>query len=176
MTQPDESPDLELVTAALRADSADAAVYARVLTESLGESLPPGCVTIERERSVSDRMRGRPGTVSRITVRLGERVMSLAVRAGQPSAEICREVRGVVLSRQPVAVQEWAAELARALVGYAEQNARAAEALRRLVTGTLAWGATTRPAWLPCCRGRSDQHSVASGWGSPRVLRRLGGR
>src|ERR1700722_4998615 len=51
MTQPDESPDLELVTAALRADSADAAVYARVLTESLGESLPPGCVTIERDRS-----------------------------------------------------------------------------------------------------------------------------
>ena len=32
-------------------------------------------------------------------------------------------------------VHEWAAELARALVGYAEQNARTAEALRRLVTG-----------------------------------------
>ena len=136
MTQPDESPDLELVTAALRADSADAAVYARVLTESLGESLPPGCVTVERgHRSASDRMHGRPGTVSKITVRLGDRVMSLAVRGGQPSAEICREVRGVVLSRQPVPVNEWAAELARALVGYAEQNARTAEALRKLVTG-----------------------------------------
>jgi len=90
MTQPDESPDLELVTAALRADSADAAIYARVLTESLGESLPPGTVTIERDRSMSDRMKGRPGTVTSITVRLGDRVMSLAVRGGQPSAEICR--------------------------------------------------------------------------------------
>jgi hypothetical protein len=136
MTEPGESPDLEMVTAALRADSADVAVYARVLTESLGESLPPGCVTIERDRSVSDRMRGRPGTVSSITVRLGERVMSLAVRNGEPAAEICREVRGVVLSRQPVPVQEWAAELARTLVGYAEQNAQAAEALRKLVTGS----------------------------------------
>ena len=136
MTEPDQSPDLELVTAALRADSADAAIYARVLTESLGESLPPGCVSIERNASLSDRLHGRPGTVSKITVRLGERVMSLAVRAGQPSAEISREVRGVVLSRQPVGVQEWAAELARALVGYAEQNARTAEALRRLVTGS----------------------------------------
>ncbi len=136
MTEPGDSPDLEMVTAALRADSADVAVYARVLTESLGESLPPGCVTIERDRSVSDRMRGRPGTVSRITVRLGERVMSLAVRNGEPAAEICREVRGVVLSRQPVPVQEWAAELARTLVGYAEQNAQAAEALRKLVTGS----------------------------------------
>lgn len=136
MTEPGGSPDLEMVTAALRADSADVAVYARVLTESLGASLPPGCVTIDRERSVSDRVKGRPGEVSRITVRLGERVMTLAVRSGQPSAEICREVRGVVLSRQPVQVNDWAAELARALVGYAEQNARTAEALRRLVTGT----------------------------------------
>jgi hypothetical protein len=136
MTEPVPSPDLDLVTAALRADSADATIYAQVLTESLGESLPPGCVTIERDRSVSDRMHGRPGKVTKITVRLGEQVMTLAVRAGQPSAEILREVRGVVLSRQPVPVQDWAAELARALVGYAEQNARTAEALRRLVTGT----------------------------------------
>lgn len=136
MTEPVPSPDLDLVTAALRADSADATIYAQVLTESLGESLPPGCVTIERDRSVSDRMHGRPGKVSKITVRLGEQVMTLAVRAGQPTAEILREVRGVVLSRQPVPVADWAAELARALVGYAEQNARTAEALRRLVTGT----------------------------------------
>lgn len=136
MTEPEGSPDLEMVTAALRADSADVAVYARVLTESLGGALPAGCVTVDRDRSVSDRMHGRPGQVTRITVRLGERVMTLAVRSGEPAAEICREVRGVVLSRQPVQIQEWAAELARALVSYAEQNARAAEALRRLVTGT----------------------------------------
>lgn len=136
MTEPVPSPDLDLVTAALRADSADVTIYAQVLTESLGESLPPGCVTIERDRSVSDRMHGRPGKVTKITVRLGEQVMTLAVRAGQPNAEILREVRGVVLSRQPVPVSDWAAELARALVGYAEQNARTAEALRRLVTGT----------------------------------------
>jgi hypothetical protein len=135
MTEPGDGPDLDMVTAALRADSADVAVYARVLTESLGGALPPGCVTIERDRTMSDRMRGRPGEVSGITVRLGERVMSLIVRAGRPSAEICREVRGVVLSRQPVQVQDWVAELARALVSYAEQNAQAAEALRRLVTG-----------------------------------------
>jgi hypothetical protein len=135
MTEPVDGPDLEMVTAALRADSADVAVYARVLTDSLGGALPPGVVTIERDRTMSDRMHGRPGEVSRVTVRLGERVMSLAVRSGGPHAEICREVRGVVLSRQPVQIQEWAAELARALVSYAEQNAQAAAALRRLVTG-----------------------------------------
>ena len=57
------------------------------------------------------------------------------MRGGQPSAEICREVRGVVLSRQPVAVQEWAAELARALVGYAGAESQDGGGTSRLVTG-----------------------------------------
>jgi hypothetical protein len=126
---------LDMVAAALRADTADVAVYARVLTESLGGSLPPGCVQVDRDRSLSDRAKGRPGQVSKITVRLGDRLMTLAVRGGQPVAEICREVRGVVLSRQPVGIQEWAGELARALVEHAEQNAQAAQALRKLVLG-----------------------------------------
>ncbi len=136
MTEPADSLSFDMVTAALRADSADVAVYARVLTESLGDALPADWVTVERERTMSDRVRGRPGQVSRITVRLGEQVLALAVQAGRPTAEICREVRGVVLSRQPVAMQQWVDELARALVAHAEQNATAAQALRRLVAGT----------------------------------------
>src|SRR5712664_391043 len=107
-----------MVTAALRLDSADAAIYASVLTKSLSEALPPGYVTVERERSMSDRMRGRPGEVSKV-----------AVKNGQPAAEICREVRGVVLSRQSVPLQLWAAALASALMSHAESNAQAAEAL-----------------------------------------------
>ena len=136
MIEPGDSLSLDMVTAALRADSADVAVYARVLTESLGDALPPGWVTIDRDRTVSDRMRGRPGQVSRITVRMGELVMTLGVERGAPVAEICREVRGVVLSRQPVPVAAWAQELARALVAHAEQNAATATALRKLVAGS----------------------------------------
>jgi hypothetical protein len=139
VTEPARGPDgpsLDMVTAALRADSADVAIYARVLTESLGEALPPGCVTVDRDRSVSDRMRGRPGQVSKITVRLGEQVLTLGVQGGVPVAEVCKEVRGVVLSRQQVQPGVWAEELARALVTHAEQNAEAAQALRRLVTGS----------------------------------------
>ena len=135
MTEPDDALSLEMVTAALRMDSADVAVYARVLTKSLSEALPPGYVTVERERSVSDRMRGRPGEVSKVVVRLGDQLMTLAVKNGQPAAEICREVRGVVLSRENVPLQQWASALASALVAHAESNAQAAEALRRLVTG-----------------------------------------
>ena len=135
MTEPDDALSLEMVTAALRLDSADVAVYARVLTKSLSEALPPGYVTVERERSMSDRMRGRPGEVSKVAVRLGDQLMTLEVKNGQPTAEICREVRGVVLSRQNVPVQQWASALASALVQHAENNAQAAQALRRLVTG-----------------------------------------
>lgn len=135
MTEPADDLSLEMVTAALRVDSADVAVYTRVLTKSLSEALPPGYVTVERDRSVSDRMRGRPGEIAKVVVRLGDQLMTLAVRNGQPSAEICREVRGVVLSRENVPLQQWATALASALVVHAENNAQAAEALRRLVTG-----------------------------------------
>jgi hypothetical protein len=139
MTSPGQDPalDLEMLGAALRADTADVSVYARVLTESLGDALPPGCVDVERVRSVSDRVKGRPGRVAKVTVRLGEKVLTLSVPEGRaPAGEVCREVRGVVLSRQPVALQEWADELARELVVLASQNAGAAEALRRLVAGS----------------------------------------
>lgn len=127
-----------MVTAALRADSSDIAIYTQVLTDSLGASLPPDCIQVDRDRSVSDRMKGKPGRVTRITVRLGDQVLTLRAGGGAPTAEICREVRGVVLSRQPVGVGQWAAELAKALVSHAEQNAATAEALRRLVAGGQA--------------------------------------
>jgi hypothetical protein len=138
MTEPGDALSFEMVAAALRSDSADVAIYARVLTDSLGDALPAGVVTVDRPRTMSDRMRGRPGEVTKITVRLGDQVLTLGVQHGRPAAEICREVRGVVLSRRPVPLTEWAAELAKALVAYADQNAQAAQVLRRLVTGTEA--------------------------------------
>jgi hypothetical protein len=110
MTEPDDALSLDMVTAALRADSTDVAIYARVLAQSLGEALPPDLVSVERDRTMSDRMRGRPG-------------------------EISSSVRGVVLSRQTVPIADWAAALATALVSYAGQNAQAAQALRKLVSG-----------------------------------------
>jgi hypothetical protein len=125
-----------MVTAALRLDSNDVAIYASVLTKSLSEALPPEYVTVERERSMSDRMKGRPGEISKVEVRLGDQVMTLAVKNGRPVAEICREVRGVVLSRQAVPVQQWANALANALMVHAESSAQAAAALRRLVLGS----------------------------------------
>ena len=137
MTEPGDGLSLEEITAALRADSADVALYARVLTESLGDALPAGCVVVDRDRSMSDRLHGRPGQVTKITVRLGEKVLTLTTVPGRPpTAEICREVRGVVLSRQPAGLQEWINDLARELAAQAQQNAHTAEVLRKLITGS----------------------------------------
>ena len=123
-----------MVAAALRQDAADVATYARVLTVTLADVLPPGSVTVEYERSLSDRLKGRDGHPSRIVVRLGERTLFLA-GGGRPVAEIHHEVRGVVLSRDQVTLDVWVQALARELVAQADASARAAEALRRLVTG-----------------------------------------
>src|SRR6266849_4210974 len=117
MTEHDDALSLDMVTAALRADSTDVAIYARVLAQSLGEALPGDWVSVERDRTMTDRMRGRPGEISKVVAKLGELQMTLAVRNGQP-------------------VGEWAATLAGALVSYAEQNAQAAQALRKLVAGS----------------------------------------
>ena len=137
MTEHDDAVSLDMVTAALRADSTDVAIYARVLAQSLGEALPADCVSVERDRTMSDRMRGRPGQVTKVTVRLGEKVLTFATAPGRLSAaEICREVRSVVLSRQPAGMQEWVDELARELAAHAQQNANAAEVLRKLVAGS----------------------------------------
>jgi hypothetical protein len=126
--------DFDMVAAALRQDAADVATYARVLTVTLADVLPPGSVEVEYERSLSDRLKGREGHPSRIVVRLGERTLFLA-GGGRPVAEIHHEVRGVVLSRDQVTLDAWVQALARELVAQADASARAAEALRRLVTG-----------------------------------------
>lgn len=125
-----------MITAALRLDSSDAAIYASVLANSLSEALPPGYVTVERKPTMADRMKGRPGEVSKVVVRLGDQVLTLGLKNDRPTAEVCREVRGVVLSRTPVPLGEWAVALASALMSHAESSAQAAEALRRLVIGS----------------------------------------
>jgi hypothetical protein len=98
------------------------------------DALPHGSVTVEHERGLGDRLRGRDGHPTRVVVRLGERTLSLA-GGGRPVAEIHHEVRGVVLSRDQVPLDVWVETLARGLVAQADADARAAAALRRLVVG-----------------------------------------
>ncbi|MEU8972298.1 hypothetical protein AB0D11_24020 [Streptomyces monashensis] len=130
-----ESDSIELLTAALRRDAADLEVYARVLTGTLAEALPPGSVAVERRRGLADRLAGRDGRVERVEVFLGEQRLVLDLAGAQPRGEVCKEVRGVVLSRRPLALDEWLRELAAAVTARAQSDARARAALERLLHG-----------------------------------------
>ncbi|MFJ9644002.1 hypothetical protein [Streptomyces sp. NPDC101206] len=126
--------DVASLAAALRRDSADLDLYVRVLSANLADSLPAGAVRVGRRRSVADRLAGREGSVAEVDVVLGEQRLSLRVDGGRVTGEISHEVRGIVLSRRPVGVDEWIDALARSLAEEAASNARAREAIERLLT------------------------------------------
>ncbi|OLZ68912.1 hypothetical protein AV521_19160 [Streptomyces sp. IMTB 2501] len=130
-----ETDSIDLLTAALRRDAADLEVYARVLTGTLAEALPPGAVAVERKRGLADRLAGRDGRVQRVEVFLGEQRLVLDLAGPHPKGEVAKEVRGVVLSRRPVALDEWVRELAVAVAARARSDTRARAALERLVLG-----------------------------------------
>jgi hypothetical protein len=130
---PERGMDVELLAAALRRDTADLDLYAKVLSVTLADSLPAGAVQVERKRTMADRMAGREGAVTSIDVALGERRLGLRMDRGRMTGEVCKEVRGIVLSRQQVGLDEWITTLAHALAETAASSARAREALERFL-------------------------------------------
>ncbi|MFG1809603.1 hypothetical protein [Streptomyces sp. NPDC049040] len=132
---PPAGASLDQVAAALRRDAADLEVYARVLTGSLADALPPDAVRLERKRTMSDRLAGREGHVERLEVALDDKRLVLTMSHGRPQGEVATVVRGVVLSRTAVPLDAWAAALAAALARRAESDARARAALEKLVLG-----------------------------------------
>src|SRR5256885_16967683 len=101
MTEHDDALSLDMVTAALRADSTDVAIYARVLAQSLGEALPADCVSVQRDRSMSDRMRGRPGAISKVVARLGDLAIARGGPHGHAVGRVRPPARPLVASRAP---------------------------------------------------------------------------
>ncbi|MGF1429614.1 hypothetical protein [Kitasatospora sp. LaBMicrA B282] len=126
---------LDLLAAALRRDAADLEIYTQVLTGALAEALPADAVAVERKRSMADRMAGRPGRIERLEVSTADQRLILTVVKGHPAGEVCKVVRGVVLSRRPVPLDEWARELATAVAARARSDAQARAALERLIHG-----------------------------------------
>jgi hypothetical protein len=128
-----EPSAVEELAAALRADTADLDSYHRVLSDTVGSLLPGGMVEVERERSMSDRMAGRPGKASAIRLELADRTLELRAVKGRLVATASQQVRGVVISRKEVSVAEWARLLATYLAAVASENAEARAALGRLL-------------------------------------------
>jgi hypothetical protein len=138
MTGSSEPPGpgtVELVASALTAsaDFSDVAMFTRVFTRSFAEALPEGMVDVEYARTMGDRLAGRPGTPTALRISFPERRLELRSARGWPEAEIQQIVRGVVLSRRQVAVDEWVGTLAAELTDLAARNAAARTALAALL-------------------------------------------
>ncbi|MDT7797854.1 MAG: hypothetical protein QOI78_1287 [Actinomycetota bacterium] len=128
--------EFHLLVAALRTDRADVESYHRVLSETLGDALPPGMVEVSRHKTFADRVAGRDGQVVSVQVTTPDRVLVLSAgKHGGVAAEIRQVVRGVVISRKEAAVDDWLAALAQELTTLAEKDAKARDALSRLLGG-----------------------------------------
>lgn len=125
--------DLYGLAVALRTDRTDVASYASVLSDALGSALPEGMVEVERDRSLKDRLAGRPGTPVALRVTGTDRELELRQTGRGVAAQIRRIVRGVVISRQEVPLDEWVQALAAELAALAQRDAAAADALHRLL-------------------------------------------
>lgn len=128
-----EAVDIELVAAALRSQHTDLPGLFRVLADTLPDSLPPGWVQVERDRSLADRIAGRPGKPASVSVQVGDTHLRLASEHSTVVAESRHVVRGVVLSRRRIGVDQWVRALASALATAAQQDAQARTALARLL-------------------------------------------
>jgi diphthamide synthase (EF-2-diphthine--ammonia ligase) len=126
--------DVQLLATMLRADRADVESYARVLSGALADALPPGMVEVEYRRSLADRMAGRVGRAVSMVVHGADRQLELREgRRGGVEAELRQVVRGVVISRRSVGLDQWLHALAEDLSRIAGRDATARRALERLL-------------------------------------------
>lgn len=124
---------VESVAAALRAESADLDAYHRVLSSTIGDLLPAGMVEVDFDRSLSERMSGKPGRARAIRLLLGGSTLELVSTRGRLVATVAQEVRGVTISRKEVPVAEWVRQLAVYLAAAAAESANATAALAKLL-------------------------------------------
>ncbi|MGW6447307.1 hypothetical protein [Lentzea sp. NPDC055074] len=123
--------DVETLAASLRTHSADLALYAGFLVNTLAEALPPDMVEVRRKTGV---LRRGDGPVLVVTVRVGDRRFTLRRKSvgAEVGALIVHESRGIVLSTAEPGIHAWSCALAGALASYAAHHAEAAELLRRM--------------------------------------------
>ena len=120
--------DLDLLAAALRADTSDLGAFVESLALKLEEVLP-GRVRVERRRSG---MMG-PKLVRRIMVDAGGRRLEL--RAGENSIETfsSKLSGGIVLKSEQLETDAWLAALGETLVREADRSEKTRQALERLL-------------------------------------------
>lgn len=129
--------EVHLLAAMLRAEQAEVASYARVLSGALAQALPAGMVEIDYQRSAGDRLARRPGRAVRLVVHGENHDLELheAARGGGIEAELRQVVRGVVINRRSIGMEEWLHALAQDIARAAARDTAARQALERLLHG-----------------------------------------
>ena len=116
----------DLDAAGLRADGADLAAYVEVLARKFEDALPQNTAVRRRSKGFLSREK----VVDTIEISLGEYRYTLQ-RDG--AATRSKEVRGVVIKREDLALEAWVGGLAGELRELAAGSAEARAALERLV-------------------------------------------
>jgi hypothetical protein len=122
-------PSFDLDAAGLRADGRDLTAGVEVLALKLEAALPSECRVQRRSRSLFNREK----VVESIDVRLGDAHYELRQDRGRIDANRSKEVRGVVIKREPLGLADWVAGLEAELREQAQTSAAARQALERLV-------------------------------------------
>ena len=105
------------------------------LAGTLPDAVPPGRLVLERQRSMADRLAGRPGRAVGLRLSGPDLVLALVETGGTVRAEAIREVRGVAISRRELGVPEWLALLRGQLHALVAQSAADETAIHRALAG-----------------------------------------
>lgn len=119
---------VDVLSAALRADAADTDTFFQVLAAKLADALGER-VRLERG---GGRIRKDP-RVKRVEVRLGDELLQAERDGGSVRCSVKREVRGIVLRTEQVALDQWLAALAAKLSEEAGRSAATRAALEGLL-------------------------------------------
>jgi hypothetical protein len=123
--------DLDLLSAAIRADASDTDSFFRVLAAKLAEALGDR-VVIKREGGLFKR--DKPAVGIKVDLATGAGVVLEANRnGGGIDCLVSRPVRGIVVSSKQVTLPEWVDNLAKALASEAQQSEQTWAALHGLL-------------------------------------------
>ena len=124
-----------MTSSAVPAAGADPQALLDGLAERIPTALPDAVadqvLEVERDRSMADRIAGRPGRVASLRLRGPEWVLTVRAQGRRLVAEAQREVRGVVIARQTPPLAAWLDLLAGQLHALAAEAAGNAAAVTR---------------------------------------------
>jgi hypothetical protein len=119
----------DLAASSLRADGADTRALAEALAEKLSSALPDR-TRVQRKPS---RLLSREKRLARMEVQLGEETFALSLAAGATETTRATTVRGIVIKRQELPLEQWLDELSSALDAEAERSEASRASLERLL-------------------------------------------